>query len=273
MLDRIGPAIVVLAFSGPASACGAADDPCTIASGEYHIALPQGWQGGPAILHLHGFGGSGAKVLKNTGLVQGFTARGYAVIAPTAIPYREGKPNDWSVRDGDTYPRDDFTFLRDVLADAVSRVSVDPDEILLTGFSRGGSMVWDMACVAPDQVRAYAPIAGGFWFPRIADCAGPVHMLHTHGFADPVVPLEGRSIEIFDGRVFVQRDIWEGLQLWRRVNVCPDTPNAHDIGDRFWRKRWACENGSLEIALHAGGHGLPGTWADLALDWFESLPR
>ncbi len=56
-------------------------------------------------MHLHGSGGSGAKVFGNKGFLEGFTSRGYAVIAPTALPCRENKPNDCSMRDGDTYSR------------------------------------------------------------------------------------------------------------------------------------------------------------------------
>ena len=153
--------------------CGGKGKPCKTASGEYNIVLPQGWQqGGPAVMHLHGYSGSGAKVVRNKRFAGRFTERGYAVIAPTALPWFKGKPNDWSVRDGfNTYPRNDVMCLKEVLADAMSRARVDPDRVLVTGFSRGGSMVWDLACLAP-----------GF---------GRAHLLHTHGFADPMVPLEG----------------------------------------------------------------------------------
>lgn len=146
--------------------------------------------------------------------------------------------------------------------------------LLLSGFSRGGSMVWDVACLTPGFARAYAPAAGGFWLPMAHDCAGPVDLLHTHGFADKVVPLEGRSIENADtGQVFIQADVWEGLQLWRRKNACRPNAEDHQVTDGQWRKRWACEAGSLELVLHSGGHGLPKGWNGLVLDWFEGLKR
>lgn len=128
MVRWILRSVAGLLAAGPALAldCGGGE-PCRVAGGEYHIAVPEDWQGGPAVLHLHGYGGSGAKVVRNKGFTGKFTARGYAVIAPTALPWREGKPTDWSVRDGwITYPRDDLAFLRDVLADAAARAGVDP---------------------------------------------------------------------------------------------------------------------------------------------------
>lgn len=274
MFYRFVLIVVALLTAGPALAldCGGETQPCKVAAGEYHIAVPAGWRGGPAVLHLHGYGGTGAKVIRNQGFVERFTARGYAVIAPTGLPWRENSPTDWSVRDGGTYPREDIGFLRDVLADAVAHAGVDPDRVLLNGFSRGGSMVWEVACLAPDFARAYAPASGGFWLPMPEDCVGPVHMLHAHGFADKVVPLEGREIPNLQFGV-IQSDIWEGLQLWRRENGCPSNAAEHEVTDGLWRKRWSCELGSLELVLHKGGHGLPKGWTKIALDWFESLDR
>ncbi len=255
--------------------CGGETQPCEVASGAYHIAVPAGWQGGPAVMHLHGYGGSGAKVIRNKSFVEGFTAQGYAVIAPNALPWHENKPADWAVRDGWlTYPRSDIRFLRDVLADAVTRAGVDPQRVLLTGFSRGGSMVWEVACLAPNLARGYAPAAGGFWLPMTEDCIGPVHMLHTHGFADKMVPLEGRVWRNAEFDVTVgQADIWEGLQLWRRENGCPSNAAEYEVTDGLWRKLWSCDFGSLELVLHKGGHGFPTGWTKIVLDWFESLDR
>lgn len=254
-------------------ACGGPDQPCTIGSGSYHIVLPEGWQGGPAVMHLHGYGGSGHKVISRKSFVKRLTDRGYAVIAPTALPWADGKPNDWAVRDGWLiYPRRDILFLRDVLADATTRAGIDPDRVLLTGFSRGGSMVWDVACHAPDLASAYAPAAGGFWHPMPTACTGPAKILHTHGFADTTVPLEGRSLHNEALQMTIsQADIWQGLQLWRRENRCRENAAEHQILDGKWRKTWTCADGALTLILHKGKHGLPKGWTTDVLDWFEAL--
>lgn len=274
MILRFPLTLALLLFGGQAIAldCGGISLPCKIASGEYHIAFPDGWQGGPAVMYLHGFGGTGAKVVRNKGFVNGFTTRGYALIAPTALPLDGNRATDWSVRDGDTYARDDTSFLHDVLVDAAAHAGVEADKVLLSGFSRGASMVWDLACVAPDFARAYAPVSGAFWLPKRLECAGPVHMLYTHGFADKTVPLEGRSLkDKVTGQEYTQDDVWDGLRIWRRSNHCADAPADHDIADGLWRRRWSCEAGSLELILHEGGHGRPKGWTTMVLDWFESI--
>ncbi|MFD1160741.1 alpha/beta hydrolase family esterase [Roseovarius aestuarii] len=266
-------ALFFLAGQTLAQDCGSKNVPCLVEAGEYHIAIPAEWENGPTVVHLHGYGSSGAKVLGNAGFVNQLASRGYALIAPTALPWHDGKPNDWSVRDGwQIYPRRDLIFLQEVISDAVNRFGVSPDQILLTGFSRGGSMVWDVACHSPNLALAYAPAAGGFWMPMPEKCSAPVNLLHTHGFTDPMVPLEGRSWHNDEVQFTIsQADIWEGLQLWRNANTCPSNATEHEISDGIWRKEWKCEYGSLELILHKGGHGLPKGWATMVLDWFEQL--
>ena len=133
-------------------------------------------------------------------------------------------------------------------------------------------MVTYLACEAPESFAAYAPVSGGFWRPHPAGCAGPVRLLHTHGWSDTTVPLEGRFL---GGGRFQQGDIFAGLEIWRAANRCPDQrPDAHAATGPFWRRSWTgCAPGSaLELALFPGGHTVPEGWADLALDWFEALP-
>jgi polyhydroxybutyrate depolymerase len=134
-------------------------------------------------------------------------------------------------------------------------------------------MVWDIACLAPGTAAAYAPVAGGFWDPLPEGCAGPAHILHTHGFTDRVVPLEGRPIGDGDFRA-QQGDIYAGLAIWRRTLGCGTRADAEEAAGDIWRKTWSgCRaGGSLTFVLHPGEHAIPRDWQDMALDWFEELP-
>ena len=253
--------------------CGTPEGTCQTARGFYRLALPEGATGPvPALLYLHGWGQSSATVMKNTAMRATLAARGYALIAPEGIP-RPGHPNrDWSVRDGAPADRDDTAFLADVIADAAGH-GVDPGRVLLAGFSRGGSMVWDVACHAPSTARAYAPVAGAFWEPLPEACAGPADLFHVHGWSDRVVPLEGRSVA--DGRL-TQGDVFVGLGRLRAALGCnpemPDTAPVLADGSR-WLRHWDhCPEGRLDLMLHPGGHTVPAGWLDRALDWFETLP-
>jgi polyhydroxybutyrate depolymerase len=258
-----------------AAACGTSEDPCTVPGGSYHAVLPEDGPPKGALMFLHGWGGSGAGALRLTGMVWAFTEAGYAVIAPNGVP-REGRAGgtwafhpDWPAR------RDEVAFLQAVKADAAARFGFDAGHVLLAGFSIGGSMTSYTACAAPQAFAAYAPVGGGFWRPHPEGCAGPVRLLHTHGWADDVVPLEGRAVRGADARdpgAVVQGDIFAGLEIWRQTNDCRNhMPQRRAAEGPFWTRTWTdCAPGSaLVFALHPGGHSVPNGWAEMALRWFE----
>lgn len=265
-------AAALCALAAPAAAsCGDADQPCEIASGSYHIDTPDGADGPvPAVIFLHGAGGKGTGILRMGGPIM---ERGYAVIGPNGLR-RVNRRNStgWSFHPDRPQQRDELAFLRDVIADAVENHGIDPDNILLGGFSIGGSMVSYLACDAPDLARAYAPVAGSFWRPHPAldACKGPVSLLHTHGWRDRTVPLEGRPLR---SGAIKQGDVFQGMQIWRETNGCTNLrADTFDTSGDFWRRKWdSCDHGALEFALHQGAHGIPKGWSTMALDWFESL--
>lgn len=256
-----------------AQACGGDETPCETSLGAYHVALPEGAEGPlPAFVYFHGAGGSG-KGIAQAPFAQALTARGYVVIAPDGLK----RPNSrfgpgWSFRPEAPALRDELAFTREVIADAATRFGVDPERVVLSGYSIGGSLVWYLACRDAHVAAAYAPYAGGFWRPQPTTCDGPVKLFHTHGWRDQTVPLEGRPLR--DGAIY-QGDIFEGLKTWREVNGC-DLLRADEFetGERFWRRRWtSCTPGSaLELALWPGGHVPPdGEWAEMVADWLEGV--
>ena len=66
--------------------CVAGAPACTVPAGTYHVALPaHGSAHPPAVMFLHGLGGSGEGVLANRTMTDALTARGFAVIAPDGL--------------------------------------------------------------------------------------------------------------------------------------------------------------------------------------------
>lgn len=250
-----------------AAACDAADAGCAIDGGTYRIEVPPGDTGPrPAVIMLHGFGGDGRGVLRNRGLVDRALARGYAVIAPDGLP-RPGRPGrSWSFHPLRPALRDETAFLKAVADDAAARFGLDRARMLLAGFSIGGSMVSYVACTDPGAFAAFAPVAGSFWRPHPAACAGPARLLHTHGTADRTVPLEGR--EVSSG--LRQGNVFEAMEIWRAAFGCTGAARDRRIGIFAVQASTDCApGGELVLALHDGAHGIPESWAGLALDWFE----
>lgn len=260
-----------------ATACSR-DTACAVADGTYVIALPPDATGPmPAVLFIHGYGGSGAGALRNRGMVDAILARGYAVIAPSGLPMPGRAGGTWSFHPDRPGPRDEIAFITAVRDDAAARHAIDPERILMAGFSIGGSMTAYLACAAPESFAAYAPVGGNFWRPHPERCSAPVRMLHTHGWSDGTVPLEGRVLRGADSRdpeALVQGDVFAALAIWRETNGCYQLRADSFVTEGpFLRRRWdRCTPGSaLELALFPGGHVIPDGWADMAIDWFEGL--
>lgn len=254
------------------------DTACDVDNGEYFIELPDTPSGKtPAIVYIHGFGGSGNGVFRNRTMVTAFLDRGYAVIAPNGLPRQNGNGRSWAFHPWFDAQRDEFDFLSKVKSDAVERFDLDAERILLGGFSIGGSMTAYTACKTPDAFTAYAPLGGNFWRPHPEQCEGPVRMIHTHGWRDGTVPLEGRVLRGEDSRdpdALIQGDIFHAMQIWRETNACFQLKADHFQTDQqFWHRRWdRCADGSaLELVLFPGGHIVPKGWASLVLNWFEEL--
>jgi polyhydroxybutyrate depolymerase len=275
-----------LAFTGlallpspPAAAaeCNATGDLCSVTLGDYRVALPED-QGEdsrkrPALLFFHGAGQSGRIVLERSAfMVEAFTKAGFVVLLPDGLQ----RPNSrfgpgWSFLAERPSQRDELAFAKQMIADAAARFAVDPERVLMSGFSIGGSLTWVLACRDADVAAAYAPVAGGFWDPLPERCDGPIKLLHTHGWTDQTVPLEGRPLR--SGEIY-QGDIFAGLGIWRAMNGCTLLrPDSFAIENGFWRRIWEkCAPGTaLEFALHAEGHMVPIGWAELAIAWFDEV--
>ena len=253
-----------------ADGCGVPEAECPTANGFYRLVLPENASGPvPALVFLHGGSSTAASVTSNTAMLAELSARGYALIAPEGQTRSSRPGKNWSVRDNRILPRDDTAFIAEVLDDA-ARHGIDRRRVLLAGFSRGASMVWDIACHAPTTARAYAPVAGAFWEPLPDSCEAPVYLFHSHGWTDRVVPIEGRSFR--DGTV-VQGDVFAGLTVLRRTNGCnlrqPDSAPMEGDGNLWFRNWSACAGGRLVLMLHPGGHEVPTGWLTRALDWFD----
>lgn len=253
-----------------AAACDTDPLPCTLPDGSYHITLPDGPPPYPAVVFLHGFGGSGEGTLSNTAMVNALLARGYGVIAPDGQPRPGQTGRSWDLHPLRPATRNESDFIQAVASDATRRFDLRRDRMILAGFSIGGSMVSYLACAHPEQFAAYGPVAGSFWRPHPDACAGGVRLLHTHGWTDQTVPLEGREIRTG----FVQGDVFEALQIWRAANGCTALPpDSFAVRADFQIRSWTeCQPGTrIDFALHPGGHLVPQGWADMLLDWFEAL--
>jgi len=263
---------MLLALAAPA-AHGAGDGaaecgpeaPCEIGNGSYHARPPSGWDRVsplPVVIYFHGYKQSGRTVLGMKALMRAADENGILVVAPN------GADGRWSVRGAPSDLRDDIAFARDLVRDISRRWPVDPARLWVSGFSLGGSMAWDVACLSGDLFAGFLPVSGAFWSPHPTDCpSGPVTMLHVHGRGDRVVPLEGRTIR----DRWRQGNVLEGFEFWRAHDKCaPDEIEHTGDGGLVCREWPRCSGGKrLALCLYDGGHAAPKDWYSKAFRWMQ----
>jgi polyhydroxybutyrate depolymerase len=244
------------------------DGGCPVEGGFYRIMLPPPMAAGRrpgAIMFFHGWQGSADETMSDQGLVDIARGLGVALIAP------DGMGKTWSYPGSPGHHRDEFAFVAQVLDDVVRRFAVDPDAVMASGFSQGASMVWNLACRMPTRFHAFAPIAGAFWEPLPADCAGPrPNLIHFHGTSDPTVPLAGRSLR----QGYKQGDVFKSLAIVApgcTASWAANVRSAEPPATLSCRVASGCSGPArLELCLHPGGHYADPAWVERA--WKVAMP-
>lgn len=151
--------------------------------------LPAGAQ--PLIVVLHGGHGSDGNAQRSFGFDGYADARGFAVA------YGDGVRSSWADGRGTTPAEqqgvDDRRYLAALVADASTRLAIDPARVYLAGVSNGGMMTLRMACETAAPFRGYAAVIANIPEPVAPGCA-PVPgtaLLNITGTEDPLVPAEG----------------------------------------------------------------------------------
>ncbi len=266
--------ILAIMLASPASACGVTTD-CQLGERTYRIHMPERKSSDPvgAIIFAHGYKGSAAGTMSDKSLLKLADELGVALVAARSTD------QDWQLpgrpRQTGNTGEIEFAYFRRLIEELKARHGIDPGKLLMTGFSAGGMLVWNLACHMGGSFAGFAPIAGTFWAPVPETCPTPVvDLIHYHGTADTMVPLAGRAIA--DTK---QGDVGDALALAIRsggfgehgpVEVRGEpsnrNPRAGLVGGGAQAKMveakgLECErrtNGHgkiLEFCTHGGGHG------------------
>jgi len=140
---------------------------------------------------------------------------------------------------------DDVGFVRAVVADAESRICVDPKRVYETGFSNGGMMAYQLACNAADLFAAVAPTEGSNETNAPCHPSRPVPLAAFEYLADPVV---------------VPATAQASVDAWATQMGCPDAGATTTMEAAFTCQEWSqCENAAAVwyCTLPGGTHYPP----------------
>jgi len=261
-ITRTIAAAVICAFAWAATsahACGGTSR-CEVEEGYYLAVPPPDWDGVtplPLIVYFHGWNGSPEGALRNRAMLNAAHRRGALFVSPFAQTGYWRQIGEGRAEHG----RDEAAYARAIADDIRKRWPIDETRTLASGFSRGASMVWNVACYVGGYA-GYAPIAGGFWDETPSDCpAGPANIRHIHGLKDRVVAYD-------EVGVYNSAPIPEGLAVFRRLNRSGPAESFEQ--GRFACKRWPGEK-TVEVCLHAKGHSIPAEWVAEGMDWLNEV--
>lgn len=265
---RLLALILTTLFATPALACGP-DTDCMLGERHYRIAMPDGHDGVGkvgAIVFAHGYRGSASGVMRNRNFRRMVSDMGLALIAVKSASDDWVLPN--SPRRTDVDGSVEFNYMDAVVSDASARFAIDTDRMMMTGFSAGGMMVWNLVCNRPELFAGFAPISGTFWRQPPDSCADPIaNVIHIHGDADPTVPLTGRAIADTH-----QGDVGQALEMYARHGAFGSPQNRQING-------LACKDMSnpsgeiLDFCMFEGGHSFRSEYVKFAWQTFSAAGK
>ena len=240
-------AIILSCLPLGAAACGV-DTDCTVGDRVYRIAMPEGVTNPGVMVFAHGYRGTAR------GTMRGGNLRNLAAEHDMALIAVQGVDGNWQLPGTPRTPNMDgeaeYAYFDAVLADAQTRFGIDRDRAVMTGFSAGGMMTWNLICHRSDLFVAFIPMSGTFWTPEPVTCTSPpTNVVHIHGTADSTVPLAGRPIAEQH-----QGDVLETLATYADFGGYT-SPERSTPGDMTCDTQSNADGKILGFCTFDGGHG------------------
>jgi len=216
----------------------------------------------PLVFVLHGSGGDGAAILKQSGLEATSDRHGFLLVAPDGgIPLERGFV--WNIPGVPTVTgkvpgpgdADDVAFLKAAIDFLADQGCADRTRVYSTGLSGGGRMTSWLGCVASDRFAAIAPVvglragnplAGDKSRPDPATCrpASPMPVIAFAGDADGTNPVQG------GGAGYWQYTMDAALARWAQLGGCRAGPLRRDLAADLYEQLYTACSAQAEVAGH-----------------------
>jgi polyhydroxybutyrate depolymerase len=216
----------------------------------------------PLVVAYHGFSMTADMMPLFTGLTKKANDAGFLVAYPNGTGYLQA----WNAGG---FPGklaktvDDVAFTTKVLDEIATVVNVDAKRVYATGMSNGAMMCYRLAAELSDRFAAIAPVAGTMAIEK-AEPKRPVPVLHFHGAADGLVPLNGVALKNSSAVKILSLD--DTINAWVKIDHCqPDPITAYVPAKtgklQISQKYYPPGADGAEVVLYllqGGGHVWPG---------------
>ncbi len=209
------------------------------------------------VLVFHGATMDGRQMVDFCGLNATADEAGFIAVYP------DGQLKTWNAGGLVFNRNDDVGFTGKILDELETVLNVDKKRVYACGLSNGAMMCYRLAAEMSERIAAIAPVAGTL---AINNCKPkrPVPVIHFHGTADYLVPLDGPNKNL--PRLINFKSVDVTIQTWVKLNGCmakPETTELPAKKDKLKVTRKAYNNGmkGAEVVLYlinGGGHTWPG---------------
>lgn len=230
----------------------------TVDGYDYWIYVPEGLdEPADTLVHLH-HSGDGQALAESAANQRDLEAAGLIGV----FPMGGGEPgDDWRVGvNKDGIPRDDRAWLAAVARDLMDRGDVAA--LWMSGYSKGGAMAYDYACLGEPLYEGYLPMSGAFQDQVPEDCPNEARPIrHLQGAEDDKWPLTTAADPESSHEGIL--DSLEGLAV--TAGDCMAT--SVEEGDcQVWPECGA----DVRLCWFDGGHEKPDGWILDHRDWIDA---
>lgn len=222
----------------------------------------------PLVLFFHGGGGHMEQAAKAYGWRETAAREGFVLaFANGSSVFPRGHLATWNAGHCCGYARDqqvdDMAYVKNVIEDIQTQLSIHPQQIFATGMSNGGMLTYRLACEMADTFRAIAAVAGT---DNSINCqpSRAISILHIHAQDDSHVLFQGGAGEdAFRDRSKVTdfTSVPATIQRWQQRLHLPATAVRVLQQPGVYSDRWQSTDGRIQLQLvvtATGGHSWPG---------------
>lgn len=227
----------------------------------YLLHVPGAYDGTrpvPLVLALHGIGLDASEMARISGLSAQADASGFVVAYPNGTGLQKSWNGGHCCGEAAKNNVDDVGFVRALIDELATLLSIDPARVYVTGFSNGAIMAYRLACQLSDRVAAVAPVSATQIREDQQACqpGRSVSVIHFHGTADRLNPYNGGTTAA--GFQFVP--VEEAMGFWAGRNECPGQPKRSEAGKVRHEVLGPCsQNSTVELyTITDGEHAWPG---------------